>query len=86
MAFPSLTLVRGNTYYLAGDATSYGSKNYPSTTGSSLITVKKATASDHVTETGWSASYGTTPATFSGGDVAMSYLTIDGQVGGGPTA
>jgi hypothetical protein len=57
-AYPSLpqTLVRGDTYYVAAG-------NYPAyyfndpLSGSSLITIKKAIASDHGTDTGWQAAY-----------------------------
>ncbi|MGZ3748733.1 MAG: hypothetical protein ACXVCD_15465 [Pseudobdellovibrionaceae bacterium] len=56
-------LVRGDTYYIS-------SGNYPSYTfadplsGSAVITIKKATLSDHGTETGWQATFGTGQAVF----------------------
>jgi hypothetical protein len=57
-AYSSLpaTLARGDTYYIAAG-------NYPAYTfddplsGTAVITVKKATASDHGTDTGWQAAY-----------------------------
>jgi hypothetical protein len=57
------TLVRGDTYYVA-------SGNYPAYTfddplsGTAVITVKKATLSDHGTDTGWQSAYGTNQAVF----------------------
>lgn len=81
-AYPALpaSLVRGDTYYIAGG-------NYPAYTfddaqsGALVITVKKATASDHGTNTGWQAGYGTTQATF---DSTLrfdrGYYALDGQV------
>ncbi|MGZ3797636.1 MAG: hypothetical protein ACXVB1_14790 [Pseudobdellovibrionaceae bacterium] len=62
IALPA-NLVRGDTYYIS-------SGNYPSHTfedplsGSAIITIKKATSSDHGTETGWQAAYGTGQAVF----------------------
>ena len=76
--FNSLTLVRGNTYYLAGGSYSAKTLNVANS-GTTLITVKKATASDHVTETGWSASYGTTQAVFPSMEIYTDYYLIDGQ-------
>jgi hypothetical protein len=73
-------LVRGDTYYLA-DGT------YPAYTfndandGTKTITVCKATADDHGTDTGWQAAYGDGQALFSGGlNVVTGYLVIDGRV------
>ena len=73
------TLQRNSVYYVAGGF-------YPAYTfntvesGTSLITVKKATASDHGTETGWVASLGTTQAEFASYfNITRSYFTIDGS-------
>lgn len=73
------TLVRGDTYYVAGG--SYGSHSFNDTqSGSTVITVKKATVADHGTATGWSDSYGTSQALFSGNFVFYTgYYTIDGN-------
>jgi hypothetical protein len=81
-AYPALpaSLVRGDVYYVAGGT-------YPARTfsdpqsGSLVITVKKATAADHGTDTGWQASYGTTQATFNSTlRFASGYYVLDGQV------
>lgn len=64
-AYTSLpsALIRGDTYYIAGG--NYSSYNFDDPeSGSSVITIKKAIASDHGTDTGWQASYGTTQAVF----------------------
>jgi hypothetical protein len=73
------TLVRGDTYYVA-DGT------YPSLTlddpesGAQYITIKKATAADHGTSTGWLSSYGDGQAVFSGwSQITRDYYIIDGQ-------
>jgi hypothetical protein len=59
------TLVRGDSYYLsdgAYPAYSFSTAN----SGSTLITIKKAIASDHCTDTGWStATMGSAQAIFS---------------------
>jgi len=82
----SITLVRGNTYYLQ-DGT-YGSKTLNIVaSGSSYIYIKKATESAHGPSTGWSSTYGDGTATFSGGaylTVTTDYWDIDGVTGGGP--
>jgi len=77
------TFSRGNTYYLAGG--SYGSGVFSTpVSGSTFITIKKATASDHVTDTGWQASYGTSVALFTNISFSTSYWIFDGVTGGGP--
>lgn len=80
------TLQRGAIYYIA-DGT-YGNYTFDDpVSGASLITVKKATASDHGTNTGWSSSYGDGQAIFTGSfQVKTDYLVIDGAVGGGPSS
>ena len=55
-ALPSV-LVRGDTYYLADG--SYGGYTFDdANSGTTAITIKKATVSDHGTDVGWSSSYG----------------------------
>lgn len=87
-AWPSLptTLVRGDVYYIADG-------QYPAYTfddpmsGTTLITVKKATLFDHGASTGWQSSYGDGQAIFR--DTIRfntSNYIFDGQVGGGPGA
>jgi hypothetical protein len=84
-AYSSLpsTLVRGDTYYIA--AGSYAGRTFSTpTSGTTPITIKKATASDHGTNTGWADAYGAAPAAFTGGiEFTSSYWLIDGQTGGG---
>lgn len=71
------TLIRGNTYYIADG-------NYPTYTfndavsGTTVITIKKASASDHGTETGWNSAYGDGQATWGGITFATSYFVFDG--------
>lgn len=90
--FPA-SLVRGDTYYIADG-------NYPGYTfkdavdGTKVITVKKATASDHGTDIGWQSIYGDGQAVFqypvvtkisekTGISILTSYITFDGSVGSG---
>jgi hypothetical protein len=64
-AYPSLpaTLVRGDTYYIADG--SYPSHTFKdSQSGSTPITIKKATVSNHGTSIGWDNSYGDGQAVF----------------------
>lgn len=83
-AYTSLpsTLVRGATYYIADG--SYSPYTFDdAVSGSSVITIKKATASNHGTETGWSSAYGDGVATFSANSgtvftIGAPYLIIDG--------
>lgn len=72
------TMVRGDTYYVADG--SYGSVTFNrATSGTLVITIKKATVADHGTESGWTSNYGdgqaifNSPVTFS-----SSYWTVDG--------
>lgn len=79
------TKVRDTTYWIADG--SYSSPGTLSTAASStsLIRIKKATASFHGTETGWDAAYGDGVATFSGGiEFTTDYWHFDGTTGGGP--
>ncbi len=77
------TLLRGDTYYLAdGIYDNYRFDDDES--GSNFIYIKKATPSDHGTETGWDNSYGDNQAVFTGGlDFYTGYWYIDGQIGSG---
>ncbi len=82
-AWSSVSLARGNTYYLSGG--SYGGKTFNTpVNGTSLITIKGATAADHGTATGWQASYSveSTQATFTSSlTFGTSYWVLDGSVG-----
>jgi hypothetical protein len=77
------TLLRDSVYYIA-DGT-YGGRTFSTpTSGTSLITIKKATASDHGTTTGWNGAYGDGQAVFNGMfDFTSSNWVVDGQTGGG---
>lgn len=86
------SMVRGDTYYVGTGTYSLAVFNTPES-GTSVITVKGATAADHGTNTGWSTSYGVdvTPATFTttgsylpiGIFVWNGYLVLDGNTGPG---
>jgi len=83
------TLTRGDTYYV-GDgayvAYTFDDACVDACDATDLITIKKATAADHGTETGWQAAYGDGTATFPALTFSTSYWLFDGQVGGGPLA
>ncbi|MDO9049778.1 MAG: hypothetical protein Q7U66_18865 [Methylobacter sp.] len=84
-AYTSLpsTLVRGDTYYIAGGSYSGRTFNTPAS-GTSVITIKGATIADHGTDTGWSATYSVenTQATWTSGiTFNTSYWIFDGSVG-----
>jgi hypothetical protein len=85
-AYPALptALARGSTYYVATGT--YGGYTFnTSESGTSLVTVKKATVSDHGSNTGWNDSYGIGTALFTNyWRITRGYFTLDGQVGGGP--
>lgn len=71
-------LVRGDTYYLA-DGT-YGSRTFSdANSGTTPITIRKATASDHGTDIGWLPSYGDGQAVFTGWNIYTDYYVFDGQ-------
>lgn len=73
---------RGDTYYIADG--SYGGHTFDDpVVGNQVITIKKATESDHGTDTGWSSAYGDGQAVFSGGfTFDTAYWTLDGQTRG----
>jgi hypothetical protein len=80
-AFSSLpaSLQRGATYFIA-DGT-YGGYTFDDVeNGAAVITIKKATANSHGTETGWTSGYGDGQTVFNG-DLIMQrdYYVIDGQ-------
>src|SRR5262245_44026348 len=51
------SLVRGDTYYIA-DGSYSGYTVDDAVSGTQVITLKKATAADHGTDTGWVSTYG----------------------------
>ena len=86
-AYTSLpaTLQRGETYYVATG--SYAAYDFDTpVSGTSIVTIQKATTSNHGTETGWDSSYGIGQAEFPQLSVSTSYLVFDGVVGGGPSS
>ena len=76
------SLVRGRVYMIADG--SYGYRTFSdSTSSSTTITVKKATASNHGTDTGWNAAtMGSGVASFSGMVFTTAYYVIDGTTRG----
>lgn len=72
------TLQRGATYYVA-DGT-YSSYTFGgAVSGTSVITIKKATAPDHGTDTGWDSSYGDGQAVWNGPLIFNTgYYVFDG--------
>jgi hypothetical protein len=73
------TLTRGDTYYIA-DGTYSGYTFDDAASGTLRITIKKATAADHGTETGWSSTYGDGQSVFTGNLYFYgSYYTMDGN-------
>jgi hypothetical protein len=80
-AAPALpaSLVRGDTYYVAdGSYPAYTFKDPQS--GTLTITVKKATAADHGTDSGWQAGYGDGQAIFNSVlRFNTGYYVLDGQ-------
>ena len=72
------TLIRGDIYYIA-DGT-YGSNTFnDAVSGTTVITVKKATAADHGTDTGWNNTYGEGQAIFTAPIiVSTGYWVFDG--------
>ena len=85
------SLVRGDTYYVAGsDNRQYTSYQYgfvfPPITGTAVITIKKANAADNGGDAGWDPSFASKQAVFDQVYVCTSYITFDGVTGGGPNS
>src|SRR5579862_786083 len=85
------TLVRGNTYYLADGTYSAYSFSTPNS-GTTTVTIKKATSGDHCTDTGWNGSSmgsaqaifgGTGGSQFSLSNSGSGFVTLDGNGGSG---
>ena len=82
-AWSSVNFVRGDIYYLQ-DGSYAGKSLSTATSGSTLITIKKAVASDHGTDNGWNLStMGSGQAAISSLAISSSYWTINGQSGDG---
>lgn len=84
------TWIRGDTYYVAGGT--YSGRNYNTpVSGTAMITIKGATASDHGSEIGWNPTYGVdvnqahfAPSTVGPG--STGYWIFDGNCGNGTAA
>lgn len=73
------SLTRGDTYYVADGTYSSPTFDDP-TSGTLVITIKKATIADHGTNTGWDNSYGDGQALLGSRlSFATSYYTLDGN-------
>lgn len=77
------SLTRGNTYYIADGA--YAAYTFDDAiSGTTLITIKKATVADHGTSTGWSDAYGDGQAQFGHGvTFSTGYYLFSGVSGSG---
>ncbi|MGD1082667.1 MAG: hypothetical protein ABR881_30500 [Candidatus Sulfotelmatobacter sp.] len=87
------SLVRGDTYYIAGSAScSYGAHTFnDALSGTSVISILHATASANSGVAGWQASFGTTPAEWLTSQayrgwtvlwiIQQGYYTFDGELG-----
>jgi hypothetical protein len=78
-------LVRGDTYYIATG--NYLTQPYvqisTAVSGTSIITIKKATVDDHGTDIGWNVSYGSGQALWPVTNIITSYIVLDGVIGSG---
>lgn len=85
-AYTSLpaALTRGDTYYVADTSSSLGSYTFDDTvSGTTLITVKKATEAEHGSATGWSSAFGDGQAVWGKITFSTDYIVFDGVVGHG---
>ncbi len=72
------SLVRGDVYYIA--AGSYGARDFDDAhSGTAVITIKKAVAADHGTDTGWLAAYAGQAVFQSSLHFKKGYYVFDGQ-------
>jgi parallel beta helix pectate lyase-like protein len=80
------TLIRGDTYYIAGGYYPEYSFDDPAS-GSTYIYIKKATVDDHGTNTGWESSYGNGTVFFESSGTVFTFETmyydLDGVTGSG---
>ena len=92
------SLVRGDTYYVAGSATcTYAVHTFnDAESGTSVITIKKANAADNSAVAGWQAAFATDQAIWTMADdpgigalrtgiwhICRSYYTVEGGTGSG---
>ena len=81
------TLVRGDTYYIAGG--SYGIHRFSQAASATYVYLKKANAADNSGVAGWQSSFATAQAVFTATgsatvfDIEMNNLSIDGVTGSG---
>jgi hypothetical protein len=86
-AYSVANLVRGVTNYVA-DGTASGNKTYNiAASGTDNVIIRKATASDHGTDTGWISTMGDGQFLHDG-DLTINtpYWRFEGVIGGGPYA
>jgi hypothetical protein len=74
------SLVRGDTYYVGTGTYTSKTWNTPDS-GSAVITIKKATATDYGTSTGWNPAYSAQALFSQRMDIETDYWVFDGQVG-----
>ncbi len=75
---------RGDTIWI-GDGSYAGATLNTADSGTTVITIKKATAAAHGSATGWDNAYGDGVASFTSGvNFYSSYWVFDGVSGGGP--
>jgi hypothetical protein len=74
------SLVRGDTYYVAGGKYAGRTWNTPNS-GTSVITVKHATSADHGTNTGWSDAYSSQASFHNRNTFSTNYWVFDGVSG-----
>ncbi len=72
---------RGITYWLAGSDIKYEQISIRNTSGSGVLTLKKATDTEHGTDTGWLTAYGTKQALLGTINIYASDIVIDGAQG-----
>src|SRR5215204_3300700 len=76
------SLLRGSLYYVAGGT--YGNYTFDDPqSGTQIIELRKATAGDHGTNTGWQATYSDSVAYWGQLSFQTSYYTFDGVKGFG---
>ena len=69
------TMVRGDTYYIAGG--SYGSHDFSALAGTSYVFLQKSTVADHGTATGWLDAYASPTAVFSSTDSVFTVHMVN---------
>ena len=76
------SLVRGDTYYVGNGTITSGATTWNTAdSGTSVITIKKATVADHGTDTGWSSTYAGQAVFNQRNTISTDYWTFDGVSG-----